>query len=119
MLHQRFGTRIAIEGANYPPTALNAMLSRLLSFAFFGGLILMFFGTSMLPQQYAQVISNNKMMVYGGLFLCNQLASALVQTGAFEVSINGKQAYSKLETGALPEVGDLINTIETALRGAA
>ena len=35
--------------------------------------------------------------------------------GRFEVSINGKQVYSKLETGAFPEHKPILKAVEEAL----
>jgi selT/selW/selH-like putative selenoprotein len=37
------------------------------------------------------------------------------ERGAFEISVNGKQVYSKWQTGKFPEMGDLNESIRKFL----
>ncbi|AAZ11202.1 hypothetical protein, conserved [Trypanosoma brucei gambiense DAL972] len=50
-------------------------------------------------------------MVVGAGFMMNMVASSLLQSGAFEVYLNGSLIYSKLETGAVPTAETLADHI--------
>lgn len=43
----------------------------------------------------------------------------LVNTGAFEVSFEGSPIHSKLDTGRMPNLGELISGITEAIAAAA
>ena len=83
---------------------------------FMAGMVLGVAGGFVLPAPAKQWIDDNKMMFFGGIFLCNMLSSALVQTGAFEVYVDGSLVHSKIETGAVPQYGDMVRWIDAALR---
>ena len=47
------------------------------------------------------------MYAIGAFFLSSQLSAGLLQTGAFEIYIDGDLVYSKLETGRQITEGDI------------
>jgi hypothetical protein len=51
-------------------------------------------------------------MMYGILafFIGNQISTALISTGAFEILINDNIAFSKLQTGKMPDI-NILNVI--------
>jgi len=110
---------IVVSGEEYPPHPLKAALAQLFSLSFFLGVGLMIIG----PQRFlsaatAQIITENKMAFFGGLFLMNMLAGSLVSTGAFEVEANGQLVFSKIQTGRLPTWPEIVRGIEM-VRGVA
>ncbi len=65
------------------------------------------------PQQVFTFLDNKKWMVLiFNFFIVGKISSALNSTGAFEVSINGKQVLSKLTDGVLPTFNVIIEAIE-------
>lgn len=43
----------------------------------------------------------------GVFFIGNNLRASILQTGAFEIKIDGELVYSKLATGAMPTMHDI------------
>ena len=50
-------------------------------------------------------------------FLTNAIANGLTTTGAFELYVDGKLYYSKLETGDVPSVEGMVNIVMAKARG--
>ncbi|GMH99015.1 hypothetical protein TrLO_g6919 [Triparma laevis f. longispina] len=63
--------------------------------------------------KWLQSAKENKMVVFFGLFFLNNVANGKLATGAFEVEYNGITVYSKLATGRMPSVQEVIKAIET------
>jgi len=82
-------------------------LAQLLQLAFFGGLAVSLVGRGLLPEPAAKFLEANQMPVLGVCFLCNIVSGNLLNTGAFEVSYNGQQVWSKIETGRFPQMEEL------------
>lgn len=56
-------------------------------------------------------ISENKVQFGMGVFVLSSMIQAnLMQTGAFEIYVNGNLEYSKLETKSMPDF-DILGTI--------
>jgi len=45
-------------------------------------------------------------------FLCNAVETQLISTGAFEIQLNDMPLWSKLESGRIPQPGELFQIIE-------
>lgn len=54
----------------------------------------------------------NQMQIFIGLFVMSSFVQNLKNTGAFEVQLNGKVIFSKLESGRMPNMKELINLLE-------
>lgn len=119
MLKHNFGGAVTVEGDNYPPTPLNQALSSALMMAALGGFVLCTFLPGMLPQPVQQALRENKTYVYMGLFMLYQVAGVLVQTGAFEVEVDGKLIFSKLETGQNPNLPHIVRIVAEHIRRVA
>lgn len=91
------------------------MIGQALSAAFYIGLVVAFFGSKFLPPNVTEFINNNTMMFYGALFVCNMIGNNLLQSGAFEVFVDGKLVHSKLQSGSLPDVKGLAALIQNAI----
>ena len=59
-------------------------------------------------------MKENRMQCFALFMLSNSVAASFMQTGAFEVELDGKPIFSKLETGRMPQVREL----QEALRAA-
>ena len=45
-------------------------------------------------------------------FLCNAVETQLISTGAFEISLNDMPVWSKIESGRIPQPGELFQIID-------
>jgi len=98
---------------------MNALIGQLFQFAFFGGILVLFVGGSVLPPVAAAWVTENRGTFMFGVFVCNMLSSSLLQTGAFEVFLDDKLVFSKLQAGGVPHIVNLLQIIRDSLRTAA
>jgi len=93
------------------------MLAQALQMVFFAGLLFGVAGRLVLPTgKVSKFLEDNQMMVLGGCFMCNMIAGNLLNTGAFEVQYNGQLIFSKIETGRFPQMPELHDLLEAAVR---
>merc|ERR1711976_127399 len=45
-------------------------------------------------------------------FLCNAVETQLISTGAFEIHLNDMRVWSKIESGRIPQAGELFQIID-------
>lgn len=64
--------------------------------------------------QQPEFMKENKLLIFGGLFMFNTVAQNMMATGAFEITLNGKMVFSKLDQGRMPALSDLIGRFEDA-----
>jgi len=68
------------------------------------------------PSPYTWSQQNKIVACMGVFFLSNAIENALIQTGAFEVELNGMPVWSKLKTGRVPQGSELFEIIENQLQ---
>lgn len=69
------------------------------------------------PQFYLWAREN---MVYAALmtfFLCNAIETQLISTGAFEIMLDDVTVWSKLQSGRIPRVDELLQIIDYKMKG--
>lgn len=49
-------------------------------------------------------------------FISNAIEGQMISTGAFEVSLNDVPVWSKLETGRIPQPGEIFQIIENQMK---
>ena len=106
-----------VIGDLYPPSNFAVLINNLATALWLGGSVLLFFSSSILkalqvPESTISYIDSNKMMLFMGLFFINNLASNMMKSGAFEIYLNDELVYSKLETGRMPQVQQLLNILD-------
>jgi len=113
-----------MQGEVYPPPALNVFLAQLFSLLFMLGLGLGFVGDKIFDHLQIPIgvrlctwMKNNMMTVVLFLMVLNWIGGQLLSTGAFEVYANEYLIHSKLETGQLPDMNQLIHTIRLIAAG--
>lgn len=112
-----------MHGQHYPAPVLYQLLAQLTQVAHLVvGLVLIPFGDKLFsllgvapPGFYTTVVKPNRIMSFGVIFIANSFAQSLVATGAFEVYINGGLAFSKLDQGRMPGLGEIDAKISAAL----
>ena len=68
----------------------------------------------MLPESVQQYMNENQLACFGLLFGCNIMSGQLINTGAFEISLNGQRVWSKIETGRFPQLPELMSELKAA-----
>eukprot|EP00924_Labyrinthula_sp_SR-Ha-C_P010942 snap_masked-scaffold_33-processed-gene-0.40-mRNA-1 protein AED:0.19 eAED:0.19 QI:0/-1/0/1/-1/1/1/0/105 len=53
-------------------------------------------------------LREQQIALFIGLFISSNVAQSLTATGAFEIEIDGRLAFSKLETGRLPNKKEVV-----------
>ncbi|KAK9831372.1 hypothetical protein WJX81_006650 [Elliptochloris bilobata] len=96
-------------------------LARLVTAAQFGVVGVMAFGDQLFPylemEPPALYLANRDRRVgvcLGAWLLGNAAHNALTATGAFEVFYDGQLVFSKLESGRVPSVGEILAAVAAA-----
>lgn len=114
------GRGSAVVGENYPAGALAVAAATLLSVLQWGGILLMLGGerafqwAGVAPPALIAAALQNKLVLLGVFFVAGQLAARLTATGAFEVYLDGALLHSKLESGRVPHVEDVVDALAAA-----
>lgn len=114
---------IKIEEETYPPPELNQCIASFIYFTKFIFIILIltkidpFSKVGLItPQLYLWAINN---VIYATLmtyFVCKAVETQLLSTGAFEITMNETLLWSKLESGRIPTVDELLEIIEKYMK---
>jgi len=116
-LEERYPNQLgSIEAEQYPPPLIGVVASQLAGFAQLAVVVLLlggekvfsFLGFAQPPAWYATV-AENKMMTFGAVWFANNFANQLISTGAFEILVDDELVFSKLETGRLPTMRDIVH----------
>jgi selT/selW/selH-like putative selenoprotein len=110
-----------IEGDIYPPPPGAALFVTVMSYLWFGGIIIMVTGDSLFQAlqipipEIVKTIQNNKLPFFIGLFLMNNIANGMVATGAFEVYLGDQLIFSKLQANRFPKSDDIVQALSMHL----
>lgn len=67
------------------------------------------------PSAYTWSQGNKIVSCLSVFFLSNTIEGALLQTGAFEIELNGTKVWSKLQTGRIPQGEELFQIIQNRM----
>jgi selT/selW/selH-like putative selenoprotein len=59
--------------------------------------------------KYYVAMKENPVMSFGVLFVINSFGASQLSTGAFEITLDGVVIFSKLQSGRLPQLVDIVN----------
>ena len=110
---------VIVNGEEYPLTSLRKTLSySIIGFQFLIFSLLILINvikpilTSIIPNNIIDWIGENKLRTFFLTFvLGNFIQNQIYNTGAFEIFYNGQQIWSKLDTGDVPNINDLIQML--------
>jgi len=116
---------LEVVGTNYPPGKTKLAFASMTQLATLGTIGMTLTGEQLFRTlgypipPWQTYLGNNKMSTcMTSWLLGNTVAQNLVSTGAFEVYYDGNLVFSKLTTGKLPVVRDILNDVEAALAAA-
>lgn len=122
MLHEKF-PHFAVEGDNYPPPAMRQLFAQGLSVLKLVIIAMVVLGQNPFPHLNMETPSIFTWAVENKLYAClmiffisNAIEGQLISTGAFEISVNDVPVWSKLETGRIPNAGEMFQIIENHMR---
>jgi len=108
-----------IDGANYPAPAHAQFLGKLAGYVQVAGVIMMMFGGSVFnalgyttPPAWLTQMQENQMQVFMGLFMFSMVAANMQSTGAFEIILDEKVLFSKIDSGRMPTLDELVALLE-------
>ncbi|KAL4423195.1 hypothetical protein ABPG77_000328 [Micractinium sp. CCAP 211/92] len=118
-----------IKLANHPPTYVKGLAAQALMVVQVVALATVFAGRQaepwlarlgiQLPPDIWRTLEEKKMMVLLGIwFGGGTIRQNLLSTGAFEVSYGGTPIFSKLDTGRLPTMSEVVGGIAEAIAAA-
>lgn len=105
-----------VFGENYPVPSIIELVQQLLQLLQLFVMALMIFGDglwtnvlrlSRVPEWYYPLKSYGFQFCIVVFFLLPQGLNRYIITGAFEMFVDGRLVYSKLDTGRMPHVGDI------------
>ena len=110
---------VIVNGEEYPLTSLRKTLSySIIGFQFLIFSLLILINvikpilTSIFPNDIIDWIGENKLRTFFLTFvLGNFIQNQIYNTGAFEIFYNGQQIWSKLNTGNVPDINNLLKLL--------
>jgi len=106
-----------IVGDNYPVTKIKELLANVFQVAQFAGIGLIFVGEKLFDMLGMPVpgwqrwISNNKLGSGLGIMLAGNIGQQMRMSGAFEVFIHGDHVFSRIATGTVPAVEEMVEVL--------
>jgi len=102
------------QNAVYISQAAGMMQMVAIGFAFFGDSLwamIPFYGGQ--PPPWWGTVKENKVAVMCFLFFASSAANSQLNTGAFEIELDGEVIFSRIETGRMPLGQDVIQALAT------
>jgi len=116
-INKEFGfayPKLIVTGSEYPVPPMKALLAKLITCVQYALYALIFAGQIIFekigiqPPAIYQRLTKNKIMAFFVIMtVFGQLNNMVANTGAFEVELDHRLVYSKLETGRLPTVQEI------------
>lgn len=128
MFEQRY-PQVPIVGSNFEPSAEKKTTAGLVRAAAYSAIgmtlggdhLFSFLGTGVPAEgtsfgdMYKAMKDNKFYTCAGTYFVGNTIAENMLSTGAFEIYYDGKMVYSKLETGRLPRINEIMQSMDEAM----
>lgn len=116
---------LQIEGGNFPPPDINSYIARVLGISKLLLMAMVVMGINPFtafnmeaPGVWTWAIENKIYACLMLFFISNAIETQLLSTGAFEISLNDMPIWSKLESGKVPRLNELIQILENNMKMA-
>ncbi|CAH1109123.1 unnamed protein product [Psylliodes chrysocephalus] len=114
---------ILVDGVNYDPPGLNMLIAKALGWIKMAFILCILANINIFeyinqprPSWYVWCTENRLYACMMLFFLCNILEGQLIQSGAFEITLNDVPVWSKLETGRIPQPAELFQIIDSHMQ---
>ncbi|CAH1957122.1 unnamed protein product [Acanthoscelides obtectus] len=122
ILNQKY-PYILVDGANYDPPGMNMFIARAIGFLKTIAILCILLGVNIFeyinqprPSWWIWCTENKIYACMMLFFLSNVIEGQLVQSGAFEMTLNDVPVWSKLETGRIPQPAELFQIIDSHMQ---
>ena len=119
VIKQHF-SEVKVEGANYPPPSINSAIASVISITKFVVILCLVSGVDPFnmigqptPNAFLWAKENKMYACFMLFFLGNAIENQLTSTGAFEIMLNDNKIWSKLQSGRVPRVEELLQILES------
>lgn len=127
--HQRFGADLPVVFETYPPSPTQAAVARLVTLIQYSIIVFALAGqqicdavgmTSRFPPDFWVGLAEKRFsLIIGCFFFGNTIINSIVSTGAFEVLYGSEVIFSKLSTGRMPTMDELLTTLQETITASA
>ena len=118
---QRF-PECQVVGSNYPPSPVAVVGAKLVNAGMWSAIALTHAGDSIsrafgvtVPEFVTNLRGNKMGSTLGAWFIGNTLSQNMLNTGAFEVYYDGETIFSKIRSGRLPSMPEIMTGLEEAI----
>ncbi|XP_056631681.1 thioredoxin reductase-like selenoprotein T homolog CG3887 [Diorhabda carinulata] len=122
IINQKY-PEILVDGANYDPPGLNMFIARAIGWIKMAIILCILSNINIFeyfnqarPSWWIWCVENKLYACMMLFFLSNILEGQLIQSGAFEISLNDIPVWSKLETGRIPQPTELFQIIDSHMQ---
>jgi len=122
IIQQRY-SEVKIEGGNYPPPTMSKYIATIISLFKFSIIFLLISGRDPFqlmgtptPEYYQWAKENKVYACFMLFFVGNAIETQLTSTGAFEILLNDNVIWSKINSGRVPRVDELMNIIDNNIQ---
>ncbi|RNF07668.1 selenoprotein T [Trypanosoma conorhini] len=118
---EKGGPSVTFAPSVHPVGPLREALASLLSLTFVAALVVGLGApllAGVLPPHVSAWVGENRAKVIGGGFVANLIGAKLLQSGAFEIFLDDKLLFSKLQEGRLLHAAELAGLVLKALADA-
>lgn len=122
-LRQTFGPELEVTLENHPPVPIKAVIARVvtlvqytvMAFVIVGQQACEALGIRLSTAFWAQVQEKRWSVLMGAWFIGNTVVNGLISTGAFEIWYGSNMVFSKLATGRMPTMEEVLNGVREAI----
>ncbi|CAG9854624.1 unnamed protein product [Phyllotreta striolata] len=114
---------ILVDGGNYDPPGFNMFIAKAIGWIKMAIILCILAKINVFeyinqprPSWWDWCTENRLYACMMLFFLCNILEGQLIQSGAFEISLNDVPLWSKLETGRIPQPAELFQIIDSHMQ---
>ncbi|CAG9826011.1 unnamed protein product [Diabrotica balteata] len=122
IINQKY-PEILVDGANYDPPGMNMLMAKMIGWIKMAIILCILANINIFeyfnqprPGWWIWCVDNKLYACMMLFFLCNILEGQLIQSGAFEISLNDVPVWSKLETGRIPQPAELFQIIDSHMQ---
>jgi thioredoxin reductase-like selenoprotein T len=112
---------ISVTGGEYPAEPNKVLMARIIQAVQYGVMALLLAGPTIfatigrpVPEALEKMFESRWMYLMLALFLGGNLQSSCLQTGAFEIYVDGKLIFSKLATGKMVQMSQIGKLLQQA-----
>lgn len=126
-LKQRYGSQFSVYLENHPPTPMARQIASLLTFTQYSLIAFTVLAETIcdalsiqLPRDLTTTLREKRFAILMGVwFVGNTFINSLRSTGAFEVLYGTDIVFSKLNSGRMPSIDEILDGVQEAMSASS